>query len=199
MSDKNIVSGKHTLVEEGTELKGTMSSNCPIVVMGKVEGDITGPIVQVTNTGVIAGKVKVTELRSAGEIAGEIEAETVRISGRVRDKTVIRARTLEVSLSRETGTELAFGECELAIGDEPNKQAAIEAALAPPAPPAPVAPEPAKTAAPGVAKAGRRKGPSEASWDEAAAGSANAPIGPVETEEDGTPRKRKTQPPPLSS
>ena len=192
MSDKNIVSGKHTLVEEGTELKGTVISNCPIVVMGKVEGEVTAPIVQVSNSGVVAGKVKVSELRSAGEVAGEIEAETVRISGRVRDKTVIRARTLEVSLQRDGGTEVVFGECELAIGDEPNKAAAIEAALAPaPA----VTAEPAKSTTKPIP---RRKGASEASWDEAAATTTNAPIGPVETEEDGTPRKRKTLPPPLS-
>jgi cytoskeletal protein CcmA (bactofilin family) len=199
MSDKNIVSGKHTLVEEGTELKGTISSNCPIVVMGKVDGEITAPIVQVSNSGVVAGKVKVTELRSAGEVAGEIEAETVRISGRVRDKTVIRARTLEVSLSRESGTEVVFGECELAVGDEPNKQAAIEAALAVPAPapvvaePAPAPPEPAKPSSKQSQQL-RRKGSTE-SWDE----SATSPAVPVvETEDEGTPRKRKTLPPPLS-
>jgi cytoskeletal protein CcmA (bactofilin family) len=195
MSDKNIVSGKHTLVEEGTELKGTVISNCPIVVMGKVEGEVTAPVVQVSNSGVVAGKVKVSELRSAGEVAGEIEAETVRISGRVRDKTVIRARTLEVSLQRDGGTEVVFGECELAIGDEPNKQAAIEAALAPAPAPVVAAAEPAKST--GKLPV-RRKGASEASWDEAAATTTNAPIGPVETEEDGTPRKRKTLPPPMS-
>lgn len=196
MSDKNIVSGKHTLVEEGTELKGTISSKCPIVVMGKVEGEVSGPVIHVSPTGIVAGKVKVTELRSAGEVAGEIEAETVKIAGRVRDKTVIRARTLEVTLTRETGgTEVTFGECELAVGDEPNKQAAIDAALAPP--PQPAAPtEPAKSAKP--QQQARRKGASEASWDEAASATTNAPIGPVETEEDGTPRKRKTTPPPMS-
>jgi cytoskeletal protein CcmA (bactofilin family) len=196
MSDKNIVSGKHTLVEEGTELKGTISSKCPIVVMGKVEGEVAGPVIHVSPTGIVAGKVKVTELRSAGEVAGEIEAETVKIAGRVRDKTVIRARTLEVTLTRESGgTEVTFGECELAVGDEPNKQAAIDAALAPP--PQPAAPtEPAKSAKP--QQQARRKGASEASWDEAASATTNAPIGPVETEEDGTPRKRKTTPPPMS-
>jgi cytoskeletal protein CcmA (bactofilin family) len=133
MSDKNgLPTGKHTLVEEGTEFKGTMSSSCPIVVMGKVEGDITGPVIHVTPSGVVAGVVKVKDLHSAGELAGEVEAETVQISGRVRDRTVIRARSLEVSLSvTKGGMQVVFGECELAIGDEPNKEAAIAAALAP--------------------------------------------------------------------
>src|SRR5678815_2055269 len=134
MSDKNgLPTGKHTLVEEGTEFKGTMSSSCPIVVMGKVEGDVAGPVIHVTPSGVVAGVVKVKQLRSDGEIAGEVEADTVQISGRVRDRTMIRARSLEVSLSvSKGGMQVVFGECELAVGDEPNKEAAVAAALAPP-------------------------------------------------------------------
>src|SRR5947209_6890283 len=135
MSEKNgIPTGKHTLVEEGTEFKGTMSSSCPIVVMGKVEGDVAGPVIHVTPSGVVAGVVKVKSLHSAGELAGEVEAETVQISGRVRDRTVIRARSLQVSLNvQKGGMQVVFGECERAIGDEPNKEAAVAAALASPA------------------------------------------------------------------
>lgn len=138
MNDKNgLPTGKHTLVEEGTEFKGTMSSNCPIVVMGKVEGEVAGPVIHVTATGVVAGNVKVKELRSDGEVAGEVEADVVRISGKVRDRTVIRARSLEVSLNAtKGGMQVVFGECELAVGDEPNKEAAIAAATAPAAAPA---------------------------------------------------------------
>jgi cytoskeletal protein CcmA (bactofilin family) len=134
MSEKHgLPTGKHTLVEEGTEFKGTMSSSCPIVVMGKVEGDITGPVIHVTPSGVVSGVVKVKQLRSDGELAGEVEADTVEISGRVRDRTVIRARSLEVSLSvQKGGMQVVFGECELAVGDEPNKEAAIAAATTSP-------------------------------------------------------------------
>lgn len=148
MSEKHgLPTGKHTLVEEGTEFKGTMSSNCPIVVMGKVEGDVTGPVIHVTPSGVVSGVVKVKQLRSDGELAGEVEADTVEISGRVRDRTVIRARSLEVSLStpKGSGMQVVFGECELAIGDEPNKEAAIAAATTAPPPATAGAPgEPAK-------------------------------------------------------
>ncbi len=136
MSDKNgLPTGKHTLVEEGTEFKGTMSSSCPIVVMGKVEGDVAGPVIHVTPSGVVSGVVKVKQLRSDGELAGEVEADTVEISGRVRDRTMIRARSLEVSLSvQKGGMQVVFGECELAVGDEPNKEAAVASALTSPAP-----------------------------------------------------------------
>jgi cytoskeletal protein CcmA (bactofilin family) len=176
MSDKSgLPTGKHTLVEEGTEFKGTMSSSCPIVVMGKVEGDVAGPVIHVTPSGVVAGVVKVKSLHSAGELAGEVEAETVQISGRVRDRTVIRARSLEVSLNvQKGGMQVVFGECELAIGDEPNKEAAVAAALAPPAPGA-------TAAAPGDAKQ--------------AGGKAGAAAPAAESEE-ASKRRRGTQPPP---
>jgi cytoskeletal protein CcmA (bactofilin family) len=175
MSDKNgLPTGKHTLVEEGTEFKGTMSSSCPIVVMGKVEGDVAGPVIHVTPSGVVAGVVKVKDLHSAGELAGEVEAETVQISGRVRDRTVIRARSLEVSLSvTKGGMQVVFGECELAIGDEPNKEAAVAAALSPPA----------STAAGDAAKVHGKPGVT--------------PTGPAtETEDAAKQRRRGTQPPP---
>ena len=172
MSDKNgLPTGKHTLVEEGTEFKGTMSSSCPIVVMGKVEGDVAGPVIHVTPSGVVSGVVKVKQLRSDGELAGEVEADTVEISGRVRDRTVIRARSLEVSLSvQKGGMQVVFGECELAVGDEPNKEAAVAAALSPAAQ--------ADAAKPGAGK-------------QAAAAAA-----PAATAEDEAKRRRGTQPPP---
>jgi cytoskeletal protein CcmA (bactofilin family) len=117
---------KKTLIEEGTELKGTLSSTSAIVVMGKVEGEMTGPSVEVTETGVVSGKAKVTELRSRGELSGEFDADVVELSGKVRDKTLIRAKSLEVSLQRVDGkVEVVFGECELAIGEAPDKAKAI--------------------------------------------------------------------------
>lgn len=184
MNDNNgLPTGKHTLVEEGTEFKGTMSSNCPIVVMGKVEGDVAGPVIHVSPTGVIAGNVKVKELRSDGEVAGEVEAEVVRISGKVRDKTVIRARSLEVSLATtKGGMQVVFGECELAVGDEPNKDAAIAAATAPAAQPA--------AAPPAQAQADGKKGGRGAKAEPAASA-------PADGEDAGGRRRAGTQPPPV--
>lgn len=182
MSDKNgLPGGKHTLVEEGTEFKGTLSSKCPIVVMGRVEGDITGPIIHVTATGVVAGHVKVQELRSEGELAGEVQADSVRIGGRVRDKTTIRARVMEVSLTADKGAmEVVFGECELAIGDEPNKEAAVAAALA-----TPTVAEKAKEPEPKR----KRSGDTQPLLADAA---------PSEPDDDSSKRRpNKTQPPPL--
>ena len=120
---------KKTLIEEGTEFKGTLTSTCAIVVMGRVEGELKGPSIEVTETGVLSGKAKVTELRSRGELSGEFGAEVVELSGRVRDKTVIRAKSLEVSLQRaEGGIEMVFGDCELAVGEAPDKARAVREA-----------------------------------------------------------------------
>jgi cytoskeletal protein CcmA (bactofilin family) len=124
---------KKTLIEEGTEFKGTLTSSCPIVVMGRVEGDMKGPSVEVTETGVLSGKAKVTELRSRGELAGEFDADIVELSGRVRDKSIIRAQSLEVSLQRAEGRiEMVFGDCELAVGEAPDKAKAVRDATAKP-------------------------------------------------------------------
>jgi cytoskeletal protein CcmA (bactofilin family) len=121
---------KRTLIEDGTELKGTLTSTCPIVVMGRVEGDLTGPSVEVTESGVLSGKAKVTQLHSRGELAGEFDADTVHLSGRVRDNTRIRAQSLEVHLKREEGRmEMVFGDCELAVGDAPDKVKAVAQAV----------------------------------------------------------------------
>jgi cytoskeletal protein CcmA (bactofilin family) len=187
MSDETpLPTGKHTLVEEGTELSGKISSKVPIVVMGKVEGEVAGPSVHVTASGVVAGTVKVKELRCDGEIAGDIEADSVKLSGRVRDKTVIRARMMEMALTAggKGGMQVQFGECELAVGDAPNKEAAIAGATAT----APAA-EPAAAEA-GESKKDDRKRRGQDIFEE---------NGAATVAEDNGKRKRGsgTQPPPV--
>src|SRR3954466_5837085 len=95
--------GKKTLVEEGTQFKGSLSSSCPIVVRGKIDGDVTAPSLQVSATGSVHGKVKVGEIESQGELSGEFDADVIQLSGTVKDKTVVRAKSLEVKLAPATG------------------------------------------------------------------------------------------------
>src|SRR5438105_704935 len=94
---------KRTLIEEGTEFRGVLSARHPVVVTGKVEGDLSGPLLQVSDSGVVAGRIKVGQLHSSGEIAGEIEADEVHLSGRVRDQTVVRAKLIEVNVTAVEG------------------------------------------------------------------------------------------------
>jgi cytoskeletal protein CcmA (bactofilin family) len=115
--------GRKTLVEEGTQFKGSLSSDCPIEVKGRVEGDLTAPALTVSPSGAVHGKVKVGEMKSQGELAGEFDADVVQLSGSVKDNTVIRAKSLEVKLSPANGKmQVIFGECELEVGsDQPAK------------------------------------------------------------------------------
>jgi cytoskeletal protein CcmA (bactofilin family) len=114
------VMGRKTLVEEGTQFKGSLSSDCPIEVKGRIEGDLTAPALAVSASGAVHGKVKVGQIQSSGELAGEFDADTVQLSGVVKDNTVIRAKSLEVKLEPANGgkMQVIFGECELEVGSE---------------------------------------------------------------------------------
>ena len=115
---------KKTLVEEGTSFKGSVSSTCPIVIRGRVEGDVEAPSISVSTTGGVQGRVRVGSVVSEGEIAGEFDADSVELSGTVRDDTVIRAKTLRVQLSApgDGKKQLLFGNCELSVGEDPAKE-----------------------------------------------------------------------------
>ena len=114
-------STKQTIVEDGTELKGTLSSSCPVIVRGRVEGEVNTPSLLVSEHGALHGRATVGSLRSEGELSGEFDADTVELAGRVKDRTVIRARSLEVKLSSEDSRlQITFGDCELAVGDAPS-------------------------------------------------------------------------------
>jgi cytoskeletal protein CcmA (bactofilin family) len=148
---------RHTVVEEGTEFKGALTSSCPIDVRGKIEGDVTTPALTVSATGAVHGRAKVGAVRSEGELSGEFDAESVELAGSVRDNTVIRARSLEVKLASAPGKilQVMFGECELSIGAEPtdaDEVAPMEAVAATEAvAPAVEAPAPEAAAAPAEA------------------------------------------------
>jgi cytoskeletal protein CcmA (bactofilin family) len=115
---------KQTTVEEGTQFKGTLSSTCQVMVRGVVDGDLTAPIVIVSESGTVIGNVKAQSIWSEGVLAGRVDADDVHLSGNVRSDTVIRARTLEVKLSRsKEKLEVTFGECILDVGDDPTAEA----------------------------------------------------------------------------
>jgi len=111
---------KRTLVEEGTHLKGSLTSTCPVLVRGKIEGEVVAPALTVSPSGAVHGKAKVGDLQAEGELSGEFDADTVQLSGKVQDRTIIRTKTLSVQLSSESGRlQVVFGECELAVGNPP--------------------------------------------------------------------------------
>lgn len=122
---------KQTLIEDETQFQGVLRSECAIVVKGTVDGEVSGPSLQVSESGAVSGTVKVDSLESQGTLSGEFEASSVQLAGTVKDKTVIRARSLEVKLkSQSRGLEVMFGDCDLEIGDVPSKEEAVSEALA---------------------------------------------------------------------
>ena len=147
---------KKTLVEEGTEFKGSIVSKCPVAVSGRVEGEVHAPSLTVATGGAVFGKMRVGQITSEGEIAGEVEAESVLLSGRVSNNTIIRTKTLEVKpVAEAAALRVTFGDCVLEVGEEPKKtpgtspvQGTAPAAPkadgggGPPKPPAPPAPKP---------------------------------------------------------
>jgi len=135
--DKSKQLEKQTLVEEGTELKGTLKSTCQVVVNGTIDGQIEAPALTITATGAVLGRVKAEKLRSEGTLAGEIDAEDVYLAGTVRSNTMIRASKLEVKLAPERGKlEVTFGECLIEVGEDPAR---VEEPVAEPAHVAPAA------------------------------------------------------------
>lgn len=112
MNDPKGLKGteKRTLVEEGTRFKGSMSSTCPILVQGAIEGDVEGPALTVSATGAVAGVVVASQLQSDGKISGEFDVESARLAGVVSDKTVVRASALDLKLTAPKGKlQLTFG------------------------------------------------------------------------------------------
>ena len=118
---------KHTVIEEGTEFKGTLTSSCPVDVRGRIDGEVATPALTVSASGSVHGRAKVGSVRSEGELSGEFDADTIELAGSVRDNTVIRARSLEVKIASERGKlQVTFGECELSVGDEPTEHDHVE-------------------------------------------------------------------------
>lgn len=113
-----------TVVEQGTRIRGTLASSCPVDVHGHIEGDVETPALYVSATGALHGRAKVGVIRSDGELSGELDADHIELAGRVLDKTVIRARSLQVNLASDAQRlQVIFGECELSVGDEPMEPA----------------------------------------------------------------------------
>ncbi|MCC6213900.1 MAG: polymer-forming cytoskeletal protein [Polyangiaceae bacterium] len=113
---------KRTLIEEGTDFRGSMSSSCPVVVKGRIEGELTTPSLTVARSGAVHGKANLGELTSEGELSGAFDADTVRLAGTVKDGTSIRAKSLEVKLEASDKMRVVFGDTTLSVGDEPRDE-----------------------------------------------------------------------------
>jgi cytoskeletal protein CcmA (bactofilin family) len=106
---KSATLEKKTIVEEGTELRGSINASCPVVVQGTVQGEVTGPSVEISATGRVSGQTTSGTLNSNGHVAGEVDVDVARLAGEVAPTTVVRASSLDLKLTHPTGKfELRF-------------------------------------------------------------------------------------------
>ena len=107
---QNPTTTKRTLVEEGTSFKGSLTSTCPILVQGSIEGEVQGPAVTISATGAVSGKIQTGALKSDGRISGDFDVDTAQLAGTVEKNTIVRASSLDVKLAVTTGkVQLTFG------------------------------------------------------------------------------------------
>ena len=100
-----------TIVEEGTAFMGDFTSSCPIIVKGRIEGDVKAPTVTITHSGALKGNVEAKTIVCKGSAAGIFEADTIELSGSIAQNTVIRAQRLNLNIESTSGRiELAFGQ-----------------------------------------------------------------------------------------
>ena len=99
-----------TIVQEGSDFRGDFTSSCPIVVNGRIKGDVKAPTVTVTNSGALHGNVEAKSIACRGSVSGVLEADTIELSGAIAQSTIIRAQRLRLNIESTSGRiELAFG------------------------------------------------------------------------------------------
>jgi cytoskeletal protein CcmA (bactofilin family) len=100
-----------TIVAEGTDFTGDFTSSCPIIVNGKIDGNVKAPAVTVTHSGQVHGSVEAKTIACKGSVSGVLEADTIELSGAIARNTVIRAQRLKLNIESTSGRiELAFGQ-----------------------------------------------------------------------------------------
>lgn len=107
-----------TLVEDGTTIKGSLSSTVPVVVHGTVDGDVESPAMTVSATGAVSGIVVTSALQSVGRIAGDFDVDHATLAGVVAVGTVIRAEGMDFKLEAKDPTK----KIELRFGGEARKK-----------------------------------------------------------------------------
>ena len=98
-----------TIVAEGTHFRGDFNSRCPMIVNGRIEGDVKAPAVTVTPSGALQGKVEAKRISCSGSVAGVLEADAIELSGAIARDTIVRAQRLNLDVESTSGRiEIAF-------------------------------------------------------------------------------------------
>ena len=99
------------LVGEGTHCRGEFASRHPVIVHGRIEGDVKAPTVTVTASGALQGRIEAKTISSTGSVAGVLEADSIELTGAIAQDTIVRAQRLSLDVESTTGRiELAFNQ-----------------------------------------------------------------------------------------
>jgi cytoskeletal protein CcmA (bactofilin family) len=100
-----------TVVEEGSDFQGDFTSRCPIIVNGRIAGNVKAPTVTVTATGSLEGKIEAKTISCNGSVAGVLEADAIALTGAIARDTIVRAQRLNLDVESTSGRiELAFNQ-----------------------------------------------------------------------------------------
>jgi cytoskeletal protein CcmA (bactofilin family) len=100
-----------TVVEEGTHFRGDLTSRCPVIVKGRIEGDLKAPTVTVTASGALLGNIEAKTISCKGSASGVLEADAIELSGAIARNTIIRAQRLNLDVESTSGRiEIAFNQ-----------------------------------------------------------------------------------------
>jgi cytoskeletal protein CcmA (bactofilin family) len=100
-----------TIIEEGTLFRGEFTSRGPVLVNGRLEGDVKAPAVTVTTSGALHGKVEAKTISCRGSVSGVLEADAIELTGAIARDTIVRAQRLNLDVESTSGRiELAFNQ-----------------------------------------------------------------------------------------
>lgn len=66
---------RRTVIEEGTSLQGTVTSSCPVLVLGRIDGDLAAPEVELAPSGIVVGTIRASTITVADGLLAACELE----------------------------------------------------------------------------------------------------------------------------
>lgn len=112
-----------TCIKRGTEIRGSLKADTPVLVEGYFEGQLEAPELTIAEGAKVRGTVRAGRMRCSGTIAGSLDAHDLALSGRVLPDTIIRADSLLVQAPPLGAPhELILGECLIEAGPDPYER-----------------------------------------------------------------------------
>ena len=83
-------------VSEDVRITGSISSSKPIMMLGRLDGNVEAKSIHVTATGVVNGDIKADDLKIDGTVIGTIIAAQVHVTASAEIKGKIRCNGITI-------------------------------------------------------------------------------------------------------